>query len=433
MRIHPPALRLRHALQFAFAAAVPALVALVLPVRTVAQGTMVLAVELPDGPSAGARLFSQKGCARCHAIGGATPDPAGSGRRVLIAPRIGPDLGGTVLVGNVLDLTGAFWNHAPVMGAKMQELGIRRPVVTTAEMADLVAYLTAFRYYDNRVRAPGNPATGRQVFIDKNCAECHEGPISWTMPGPNLEKYRGRYAPIFLAQAMWNHSTKMSERMQTRGVAWPQLTGQQMTDLVAYLQVGVTAGRVEPVYFEPGSPRRGQTLFAEKRCSECHAIAGKGGRGGPELGMRGAEMTRSVPDLAALMWNHRQKMQAEFTRRGIPFATFEGQEMADVIAYLYFVNYAHVTGTPERGRGVFAQHCAACHTQGGKSVGPDLSIASGIDTPIGIIAAMWNHAAGMEAQARQRGLTWPRLAPGDTADLTAFLIASHVKSMAPSR
>ncbi|MBI3401572.1 MAG: c-type cytochrome [Acidobacteria bacterium] len=402
-------------------AAVATLLVATYPARPLSQaGSLVLSVELPDGPSAGARLFSQKGCARCHALGG-------------VGPQIGPDLGGTVLLGNVLELTGAFWNHAPVMSAKMQELGIRRPAVTTTEMADLVAYLTAFRYYDNRVRAPGNPVAGRRVFVEKNCAECHEGPASWITPGPNLQKYRGRYAPIFLAQAMWNHSTQMSAQMQTRGMPWPTLTGTQMTDLVAYLQIGSTADAAEPVYFEPGSPRRGQTLFAQKRCGECHAIAGKGGHGGPDLGMRGREMARSVPDLAAMMWNHRQQMHAEFTRRGIPFVTFEGQEMADVVAYLYFVNYARVSGTPERGRAIFARHCSACHTQGEKHVGPDLSTAPGLDTPIGIIAAMWNHATRMEEQVRQRGLTWPRLAAGDTADLTAFLIASHRPASSPGR
>lgn len=389
------------------------LLVLALPVRSVAQSaSMSLSVELPNGPSAGARLFSQKGCARCHPMGG-----SGS--------QVGPDLGGMVLLGNALELTGAFWNHAPVMGAKMVELGIRRPTMTAAEMADLVAYLTAFRYYDTQLRAPGNPAHGRDVFVGKGCAGCHEGPNSWSTPGPNLQKYRGRYAPIFLAQAMWNHSTRMSAEMQARGLAWPTLTGPEMADLTAYLQVGATAGAAEPVFFEPGSPRRGQTLFAQKQCSACHTIAGEGGRGGPELGTRGRELARSVPDIAAMMWNHRQQMHVEFARRGIPFVSFAGQEMADVVAYLYFVNYAHVSGIPDRGRRVFDQNCSTCHVMGRKSIGPDLTTVPGLDKPIGIIAAMWNHATGMEAQVRARGLTWPRMEPGDTANLAAFLIASH--------
>ncbi len=387
---------------------VPALAATL----TAQSASVPLSVTLPDGPSAGARLFLQKGCARCHSMGG-----GGS--------RIGPDLGGLASVGNVLELTGAFWNHAPVMGARMAELGIRRPSMTPAEMADLVAFLTAFRYYDTRLRVAGNPVDGRQVFTGKGCASCHEGPSSWTTPGPNLQKYRGRYAPIFLAQAMWNHSTRMSAQMQARGVAWPVLTGRELADLTAYLQLGAAAGEAEPMYFEPGSPRRGQTLFADKGCSACHTIAGKGGQGGPELGARGPELARSVPDIAAMMWNHRQQMHAEFTRRGIPFVSFDGQEMADVIAYLYFVNFAHVSGTPDRGRRVFDEKCSACHVMGRKSIGPDLTTAPGLDKPIGVIAAMWNHAAGMEAEMRARGLTWPRMEPGDTADLAAFLIASH--------
>ena len=389
------------------------LLVLAFPVRSVTQSARVLlSVDLPDGPSAGARLFSQKGCARCHSI-----DGKGS--------RVGPDLGGMVLLGNALELTGAFWNHAPVMGARMKELGVTRPTVTAAEMADLVAFLTAFRYYDTRLRAPGNAANGRQVFTAKACAGCHEGPDAWSTPGPDLQKYRGRYAPIFLAQAMWNHSTRMSAQMQARGMSWPTFTGREIADLTAHLQVGATSGGAEPSYFEPGSPRRGQTLFAEKRCNACHTIAGEGGRGGPELSTRGRELARSVPDIAAMMWNHRQQMQTEFTRRGIPFVSFEGQEMADVIAYLYFVNYARVSGTPDRGRRVFEKKCSACHVMGRKSVGPDLTITAGLDKPIGIIAAMWNHASGMEAQVRARGLTWPRMEAGDTADLTAFLVASH--------
>ncbi len=381
--------------------------------RSLAQsGSVLLSLELPDGPSAGARLFLQKGCAQCHAIGG-------------VGSRIGPDLGGLVLAGNALELTGVFWNHAPVMAAKMAELGIKRPTMTAAEMADLVAFLTAFRYYDARLRTTGNAGTGRKVFVGKGCAGCHEGPNSWTTPGPNLQKYGGRSAPVFLAQGMWNHSAKMSAQMQARGTAWPTLTGQEITDLTAYLQAETVTDGAEPTYVEPGSPRRGQTLFAEKHCDACHTIAGRGGHGGPELGTRGHELARSVPDIAAMMWNHRQQMHAEFTRRAIPFVAFDGQEMADVIAYLYFVNYAYVTGSPDRGRAVFAQNCSSCHGVGGKSIGPDLTAVPGLDKPIGIIAAMWNHATEMEAQVRAHGLKWPRMEAGDTADLAAFLIASH--------
>lgn len=371
--------------------------------------SVLLSVDLPDRPSVGAALFEQKGCARCHALG--------DGRT-----RVGPDLGRVVFFGDVLDLAGAFWNHAPVMRRKMAELKIGRPAITANEAANLVAFLTAFRYYDTLIREAGNPALGRGVFIKKNCAGCHEAALGQTAVGPDLRKYLGRYAPIVFTQALWNHSPAMTAAMQARGIPPPVFKGREMTDLAAYLQVGLSARGSDPVVFEPGSPRRGKDLFASKGCFTCHAVAGVGGQGGPDLGAGGRAMVRSVPEIAGVMWNHSQQMNTEFTRRGIARPIFSGQEMADVIAYLYFVNYANVRGTPSRGAQIFTQKCSTCHTLGRPSVGPDLLAAAGLDRPIGIVAAMWNHATAMEQQSSRRGRSWPRLERGDTADLTAFLI-----------
>jgi len=196
-----------------------------------------------------------------------------------------------------------------------------------------------------------------------------------------------------------------------------------MGDLLAYLQAGNSGAGAQRVYFEPGSPRRGRELFAAKRCDACHAVAGRGGSGGPDLGTRGRELVGSVSAVAGVMWNHSRRMTAEFARRGIAHAEFSGQEMADVIAYLYFVNYASVTGHPGRGRQLFADKCAACHTVGaGPNVGPDLADTLGLDDPLAVVAAMWNHAPHMEEAARRRGLVWPRFETGDAADLAAFLL-----------
>ncbi len=375
-----------------------------------AQG-MLLSVELPDRPTAGAQLFAKKGCVRCHSL-------TGSG------PRIGPDLGRILFSGSVLDLAGAFWNHAPVMREKMRDLKIPPPTMTSQEMADIVALLTAYRYYLTELGAPGDPAAGRRVFIAKGCSRCHGlDPDRWDRIGPSLQRYRGRSSAIFIAQAMWNHGPEMAAVMQQRGVAWPQFSGREMGDLIAYLQSGDASRAGEPIYFEPGSPRRGRALFRSKGCLTCHAVAGVGGRGGPDLGIGRRELVRSVPEIAGLMWNHSLGMMAEFRRRGIPHVSFSGQEMADIIAYLYFVNYATVRGFPERGARLFVEKCSACHTlQGGTRVGPDLAVAPGLDDPFAIIAAMWNHAPRMEEQLRKRGLGWPRFEPGDAADLTAFLL-----------
>jgi len=390
----------------ALAAAAGAL--LVSGVTAAARGSSAvrLAVELPDNPMAGASLFVSKQCVRCHALGG----PEG---------KLGPDLGRIHYPGTVLDFAAAFWNHSPVMREKMRDLKIVPPSLDSREMSDLVAFLTAYRYYLTQLGGAGNPALGRTVFLAKGCTRCHGEPADWTKVGPALTRFRGRFSAIFLAQAMWNHGAEMEAAMRRQHVRWPRFVGGEMGDLLAYLQAGDSA-RAERVYFEPGSPRRGRELFVTKRCDACHAIGGAGGRGGPDLGTRGQDLIGSVSAVAGLMWNHSFEMSAEFRRRGLRRATFSGQEMADVIAYLYFVNYANVTADTERGARVFAAKCAVCHAAAGPTA-PRLLGRPGLVEPMAIITAMWNHAPGMEQALARRGLAWPRLQPGEAADLTAFL------------
>lgn len=383
-------------------------------IRAEPQGdTVRLSVELPDNPTAGARLFVQKQCVRCHALGGEER-------------RVGPDLGRIHITGTVLDVAGAFWNHAPVMAEKMRDLKITPPVLSSSEMADLIAFLTAYRYYLTELGEPGNATRGLEVFRAKSCNRCHGPQNQWNRPGPSLDRYRGQFSAIQMAQTMWNHGREMAPVMRARGVAWPKFGGREMGDLLAYLQAGNEGSGGDRVYFEPGSPRRGEALFKVKRCLSCHAIAGRGGRIGPDLGSRSRDLVGSVSSVAGLMWNHSPVMASEAARSGIPQVTFSGQEMADIIAYLYFVSYATVTASPNRGSAIFNSRCATCHTiGGGRRIGPDLATVSGLDEPLSIIATMWNHAARMEQELRRHGSPWPRFAPGEAADLTAFLLAKR--------
>ncbi len=130
------------------------------------------------------------------------------------------------------------------------------------------------------------------------------------------------------------------------------------------------------------------------------------------------------------MWNHGQGMVAEFARRGISHTKFSGEQMADIIAYLYFVNYADVRGTPSRGARLFEERCSRCHTAA--ALGPNLAEVPQLDDPIAIIAAMWNHAPKMEEESRKLGVLWPRFGPGDMADLAAFLIEKRSAQARPA-
>ena len=383
------------------------------------QGSVTLSVELPDNPMAGAQLFVEKGCVQCHALGGKET-------------RVGPDLGRIHFRGTVMDLAATFWNHAPVMREKMQDLKIQPPRLNSREMADLAAFLTAYRYYVTQVGQPGNPAAGKAVFDAKGCARCH-GP-AWDKLAPDLARYN-QLSVIVVAEAMWNHGSEMAVELRRENLPWPKFKGSEMGDLLAFLQAGSEGGIEQRVYFEPGSPRRGRELFVSKRCIECHTIAGRGGSVGPDLSRRSVELTGSTSEIAGLMWNHSQGMSAEFSRRGLQRVKFSGQEMADILAYLYFVNYANVPGVPERGSQLFVAKCSPCHARpadGSKQVGPDLATAPGLSEPLAIIAAMWEHAPKMEQEMRSRNLPWPSLELGDAADLTAFLLSRRPPAAAPA-
>lgn len=369
---------------------------------------------LPEDPMAGARLFQQHHCNRCHAV------------FVEGGEKIGPDLARIHFRGSLLDVAGAMWNHAPMMMAKMEELGIEPPRLTSQEMANLIAFLGAYQYYLKRLGRPGDPEKGLRVFEAKGCGICHSlkpggeaGKI-----GPSLRGY-ARLSPIQVAQAMWNHGPAMAKEFQKLGLSRPRFTGTEMGDLLAFLQRAAAPADAEPVYVEPGSPNRGRTLFMEKGCGRCHAVRGHGGAPGfPDLGKRREAFVRSVTEVAGFMWNHGTVMWERMRERRVPSVTFQGNEMADIIAYLYFINYFDRPGDATRGRELFREKgCRHCHRVGEPDgeVGPDLSVSPMVGSPIETITAMWNHAQTMEPAMRARGIPWPKFEPGEMIDLIEFI------------
>jgi mono/diheme cytochrome c family protein len=373
-----------------------------------------LPLELPEGPATGVHLFAEKRCVQCHALGTGVS-------------QVGPDLGRIRFPGTILDLAGNFWNHAPVMREKMRDLRVPVPVLETEQMANLLAFLTAYRFYLGEIGEPASPTRGREIFDANSCGVCHGEAEDFEKAGPSLEPYAIDFSAISIAQAMWNHGAEMADVMREEGIAWPNFSGTEMGDLLAYLQTGSTTPSRERTYYEPGSPRRGAELFTSKRCLDCHAIGGTGGEIGPDLGALGSELIGPIASIAGLMWNHSHGMTAEFRRRGIPRVEFSGQEMADVVAYLYYVNYAIVYGSPSRGEQVFATKCSGCHVLGSGNTGgsEDLAAVPNLDDPTAIITAMWNHAAEMENELQRQGMIWPRFADGEVADLSAFLLVER--------
>ena len=363
---------------------------------------------LPEDPLAGANVFVQKNCVQCHSI------KSGD-----ISNRLGPNLGNIHLRGSFLDIAAIMWNHAPAMMQKMGELKIETPTFTGKEMANLIAFLTAYQYYLKEVGHPGDPAKGEVVWREKKCSACHAFEENWGKVAPSLRIYKSS-SPIDMAQAMWNHGPEMANTMSVKGIPIPKFYDNEMLDLISYIRVQTPSQ--EEVYVEPGNPNRGSTLFRQKNCFSCHRISGKDGTGGPDLGKQ-KELLKDVSHVAGLMWNHSVGMWNEMKRRNIPIPTFQHSEMADLIAYLYLINYYDPPGDPAEGKTLFEQrYCSSCHRLSGvAAIGPNLAEIQNLDSSIEVVAAMWNHIPQMRKKTQEVGLLWPRINPGEMRNIVAYL------------
>jgi len=381
----------------------------------------------PDwGMLAGWDVFTKKSCGQCHSVRG-------------VGGTAGPDLARVQSGTGFYELGAALWNHLPRMGERMREGRIERPALTAADVSNLLAFLFTAAYRDES----GNPKTGEALFASKGCVQCHAVGAKGGAIGPALDALKGANSPVLVAAAMWNHGPRMAQAMEVKGVARPTFKGRELVDVIAYVVSAASDGSAPTAQVIPGTPERGEKLFAEKSCATCHAVGGgsraagrrgagappseasesKGGKIGPVLGGRAHHV--SLTDFAGLMWNHGPAMWARMKAHGVAVPQLTGQDMADVVAYLYASHYFDAAaGQAGRGRQlVQSKGCVGCHSVGGKggTVAADFATSTVVGSPSGVIAAMWNHGARMEGQAQKQETSLPMLTGQELADVTAYL------------
>ncbi len=377
------------------------------------QGS-VLSQELSDlahDPLAGSRVFGTKGCVKCHSING-------------LGGAVGPDLGRIAQRRSFHELAAAMWNHLPVMSEAMREYGIARQEMDAREAGDLIAFLFTLDYFD----PPGDVERGKLLFSEKKCVVCHQVGVYGGVIGPALDFLSQYGSPILVAAAMWNHGPAMAREMEAKGIVRPSFSDSELTDLIAYLESVGPQPLQGPLYVLPGRAEEGRVVFYEKHCVECHSVYGVGGRGGSDLARQ--ERHRSLTEFAAGMWNKAPAMMAAMRRRGIRLPQLGAGEMADLVAYLYSVQYFAEAGDAERGELRLRQKgCLRCHALNGAggSEAPDLGRMSELGSPAAVISAAWNHGPVMAAALAASGGEWPRFSPLEMADLMAFLQASAAR------
>jgi cytochrome c2 len=359
-------------------------------------------------PLAGERVFNAKGCVKCHAVNGA-------------GGKVGPDLGRALRPRTFYDLAAALWNHAPRMADRMRQLGIARPQLDARASADLAAYLFTFGYFDR----PGNARAGRQLFTAKRCVVCHKVGTTGGAIGPALDGLKPLASPIYLAAAMWNHGPQMAELMEREKITRPTFMGSELVDLIAYINSASPKASRAPLYVLPGRADEGGRLFVQKRCVECHSMGGQGDPIVPSLAERA--LHRSLTEFAAAMWNKAPAMyQAMASRPGGSVPQLRPEEMADIVAFLYAARYFKQAGDPHNGAIVATNKgCLNCHGLYGErgKVASDLSAASGLDTPAGVLSALWNHSFIADPRTEREKTPWPTFRGEDMADLVAYLRA----------
>lgn len=272
-------------------------------------------IDEPGDTAHGRQLFRSKGCIECHAIRGE-------------GGVVGPDLANISGVDTPIEWAQTLWNHAPNMEKNFVRVGVPWPRFENNEMRDLLAYV---REVSGGSRSehklfPADPKRGGDLFREKGCVQCHALQGQGGHVGPDLSA--GRQTPMSMvgfAGEMWNHSPTMFREMNARGVSRPQFSGQDMADLMAFLNT--------LRYFEPdGSVPAGRGLFAARGCSRCHGANGEGGSLAPALRTRKPHMNSII--LATALWRHGPEMYRHTQTLGMPWPKLNENDLGDLFAFL---------------------------------------------------------------------------------------------------
>ncbi len=265
----------------------------------------------------------------------------------------------------------------------------------------------------------GSPQQGSQVFLAKGCIHCHSVNGEGGKVGPDLgRKSTAESSLPQLVTAMWNHAPQMWERMSTDRVSYPNLSYDDVAQLLAYLYMSRHMD-------DPGDAARGHLLFSNKGCLHCHSVGGVGGKIGPDLAAAGH--LNGPMEWTEAMWNHAAAMRAAAEREGIAWPQFEAQDLRDLYAYVRqkASRNSATPGDPARGWQVFQQKsCTGCHSirvadqMEGPNLGPERQLP---ETMTGLGGAMLSHSPEMEKAMERQGITRPQLSEQEMTDIFAFL------------
>ncbi|GAB4272180.1 MAG: hypothetical protein Kow0092_27180 [Deferrisomatales bacterium] len=261
--------------------------------------------------------------------------------------------------------------------------------LSNEDVASVILYLRTWQRGPRREVAAqiprGDPGVGRDLY-GVHCSGCHgheaEGGV-----GPQLGN------PVFLRLATdgmlreWIRNGKVGTQMlgfrkAQQGIT--ELTERQIGDIVTYLRSLEGRARRVTKRTPHGVPQLGRVWYRQS-CAQCHGEVGEGGSG-PAISNPAFLRAASDGFLTATLALGRDGTEMRPVKKG-PQSILDltSDQINDVVAYLRSLEVERPEGdTPhrfvipwdmERGRRLWASHCAGCHGVNGRAelVEPKLS------------------------------------------------------------
>lgn len=264
---------------------------------------------------------------------------------------------------------------------------------------------------------PQNPLDGRIVFERYGCINCH-----------SINGYGGKIAPDFnsknflsgdydLITNMWNHSSKMIQKMQQMNIIQQKMGSDDFRNLRYFIYfLGFISTN--------GSVSKGKELFTQMKCAECHSV-NKSVPGKINLANIGSYASPIF--LAQVMWNHAVGMHQKQKVSNIQIPLFKENEFADLAAYLEAIstlgkrnkNFMY-PGNPAKGEKLFdTKKCSYCHLK--TNIGTPIKNINLQRTVNEIAGLMWNHSNVMESAMSKHKISWPMFKEDEMGNLIAYL------------
>ena len=272
------------------------------------------------------------------------------------------------------------------------------------------------------VQVATTPMTGAAVFRSKGCATCHGVSGGGTELAPSLRHRSSLTSLPQLVTAMWNHAPRMWQEMQGKQIRYPILSYEETSQLVTYLYMGAYSD-------DPGDAQRGESLFRERRCTQCHS------RKPDAPGFVDISDSDDPLSWTEALWNHALGMQSKMLSVGMQWPTFQASDMRDLFAYIRQARnldtqlLSDVSGDPTRGWLLFQQKgCIRCHSISSVPglLGPGLGTDHQLPPTFSEFgASLLNHFPKMELAMKSQQAVIPRFERSDVADIAVFLYSLH--------